>query len=64
MYSLRFRLVAAWVKAMDHQSDEPQTDFLQFLETNMSHQIMSFVDDPDDLVRASAVSRFWYHFGE
>ncbi|PIN16220.1 hypothetical protein CDL12_11130 [Handroanthus impetiginosus] len=47
---------------MDHQEDETRIDFLQRLETDISWYIMSFLDDPADLVRASAVSRFWQQF--
>ncbi|KAK6162453.1 hypothetical protein DH2020_002294 [Rehmannia glutinosa] len=47
---------------MDHQKAESGVNFLECLETDMSVYIMSFLDDPADLVRASAVSRFWRHF--
>lgn len=39
-------------------------DFLKWLETDMSMDIMSCLDDPSDLARVSSVSRFWRHFGE
>ncbi|KAK4418691.1 F-box protein [Sesamum alatum] len=41
---------------------ETQVDFLQCLETDVCVYIMSFLDDPGDLVRASAVSRVWHQF--
>ncbi|KAL6499311.1 hypothetical protein OROHE_025974 [Orobanche hederae] len=44
---------------MDHQKSESGIDFLQCLETDTSIYIMSFLDDPADLARASAVSRYW-----
>ncbi|KAG8391765.1 hypothetical protein BUALT_Bualt01G0221000 [Buddleja alternifolia] len=47
---------------MDHQIVETQVDFLQCLETDMALYILSYLDDPADLVRASAVSRFWRQF--
>lgn len=47
---------------MDHEKLEIKTDFLQCLETDMSLHIMSFLDDPVDVVRASAISHFWRHF--
>ncbi|KAI3444606.1 hypothetical protein Pfo_001271 [Paulownia fortunei] len=47
---------------MDHQKAESGIDFLQCLEIDMSLYIMSFLDDPADLVRVSAASRFWRQF--
>ncbi|KAL3814871.1 hypothetical protein ACJIZ3_016139 [Penstemon smallii] len=47
---------------MDRQKVDTRIDFLQCLETDMSLNVMSFLDDPADLVRASAVSRFWRQF--
>lgn len=41
---------------------ETQVDFLQCLETDVCLYIMSFLDDPGDLVRASVVSRSWHQF--
>ncbi|XP_073125637.1 F-box protein At4g00755-like isoform X2 [Henckelia pumila] len=49
-------------KLMDHKKVEITTDFLQCLETDMSVHVMSFLDDPADVVRASAISHFWRHF--
>ncbi|PIN16252.1 hypothetical protein CDL12_11129 [Handroanthus impetiginosus] len=50
------------LKGMDHQDDETRIDFLQHLETDISLYIMSFLDDPADLVSVSAVSWFWRQF--
>ncbi|KAL6494038.1 hypothetical protein OROGR_031947 [Orobanche gracilis] len=47
---------------MDHQKSESGIDFLKYLETDTSINIMSFLDDPADLARASAVSRYWREF--
>ncbi|CAA0820793.1 F-box protein [Striga hermonthica] len=47
---------------MDNEEDAIRIDFLQFLETDVSVHIMSFLDDPADVVRASAVSRNWRQF--
>ncbi|GFP93047.1 F-box protein at4g00755 [Phtheirospermum japonicum] len=47
---------------MDHQRAVNGINFLQCLESDMSVYIMSFLDDPSDLVRAYAVSRFWREF--
>ncbi|KAK3034882.1 hypothetical protein RJ639_033245 [Escallonia herrerae] len=41
---------------------ETRIDFLQWLETNMSLNILMYLDDPSDLIRATSVSRFWHHF--
>ncbi|KAL6569468.1 hypothetical protein OROMI_013982 [Orobanche minor] len=49
---------------MDHQKSESGIDFLQCLETDTSIYIMSFLDDPADLARASAVSRYWRECGK
>ncbi|KAL0379582.1 UNVERIFIED_CONTAM: F-box protein [Sesamum angustifolium] len=46
---------------MDHKV-ETQVDFLQCLETDVCLYIMSFLDDPGDVVRASVVSRSWHRF--
>ncbi|KAJ0265218.1 F-box protein [Hirschfeldia incana] len=37
-------------------------DFVKNLDADMSLAILSCLDDPSDLVRASAVSRSWRHF--
>ncbi|BBG97484.1 F-box family protein [Prunus dulcis] len=37
-------------------------DFLNWLEPDMSIQVLTCLDDPTDLVRISAVSRSWRHF--
>ncbi|GER57465.1 F-box family protein [Striga asiatica] len=47
---------------MDNEEAAIRIDFLQFLETDVSVHIMSFLDDPADVVRASAVSRNWRKF--
>ncbi|KAL3824036.1 hypothetical protein ACJIZ3_020065 [Penstemon smallii] len=47
---------------MDCKEAKPRVDFLQYLETDMSLYIMSFLHDPADLVRATSVSRFWRQF--
>ncbi|XP_075477574.1 F-box protein At4g00755-like isoform X2 [Primulina tabacum] len=47
---------------MDLEKVEIKIDFLQCLETDMSLHIMSFLDDPVDIVRASATSHFWRQF--
>ena len=39
-------------------------DFIKNLDTDTSLAILSCLDDPSDLVRASAVSRSWRHFGK
>ncbi|KAL6582246.1 hypothetical protein OROMI_006260 [Orobanche minor] len=44
---------------MPHRKPEPRIDFLQCLDdVDIRIHIMSLLDDPADLVRASAVSRF------
>ncbi|KAL3821380.1 hypothetical protein ACJIZ3_007285 [Penstemon smallii] len=47
---------------MDCKKTEAHIDFLQYLETDISLYIMSFLHDPADLVRASSVSHFWHRF--
>ncbi|KAL8500107.1 hypothetical protein ACS0TY_019923 [Phlomoides rotata] len=47
---------------MDHHKTETRINFLQCLDTDVCIYIMSFLDDPADVVRASAVSCFWHHF--
>ncbi|XP_051122681.1 F-box protein At4g00755-like [Andrographis paniculata] len=47
---------------MDQQRLGPLIDFLQFLGTDLSSYIMNFLDDPADVVRASAVSSSWREF--
>lgn len=47
---------------MDHEKVETSIDFLECFETDMSLHIMSFLDDPADVVRASAISHFWRNF--
>ncbi|KAH6789502.1 F-box family protein [Perilla frutescens var. frutescens] len=47
---------------MDHQKTESRINFVEHLETDVSIYIMSFLDDPADLVRISAVSRLWRQF--
>ncbi|KAL3832985.1 hypothetical protein ACJIZ3_007721 [Penstemon smallii] len=37
-------------------------DFMQYLETDLSLYIMSFLHDPSDLVRACSVSHSWHQF--
>ncbi|KAJ0466191.1 putative F-box-like domain superfamily protein [Helianthus annuus] len=39
-------------------------DFIQWLGVDMSMQILMCLDNPTDLVRVSAVSTAWRHFGE
>lgn len=39
-------------------------DFIQWLGADMSIKILMCLDNPTDLVRASAVSSSWRHFGE
>ncbi|KAK3038092.1 hypothetical protein RJ639_031646 [Escallonia herrerae] len=41
---------------------ETRIDFLHWLETDMSLNILMYLDDPSDLIRATSVSRFWRHF--
>ncbi|OVA14162.1 hypothetical protein BVC80_1787g265 [Macleaya cordata] len=43
---------------------EGYIDFLQFLNTDLSSYILSYLDDPADIVRISSVSRSWRQFGE
>lgn len=38
-------------------------DFVNNLDTDTSLSILSCLDDPSDIVRASAVSRSWRQFG-
>ncbi|WJX66477.1 hypothetical protein P8452_51034 [Trifolium repens] len=37
-------------------------DFIQWLGLDMSIKVLSYLDDPCDLVRVSSVSRSWYQF--
>ncbi|KAL7158636.1 hypothetical protein ABFS83_02G157400 [Erythranthe nasuta] len=46
----------------DNQRDETRSDFLKCFGIDLSVYIMSFLDDPADLVRASTVSHFWSQF--
>ncbi|KAL7121265.1 hypothetical protein ACP275_02G172400 [Erythranthe tilingii] len=46
----------------NNQRDETRSDFLKCVEIDLSFYIMSFLDDPADLVRATAVSHFWRQF--
>jgi hypothetical protein len=39
-------------------------DFIQWLGLDMSIKVLSYLDDPCDLVRVSSVSRSWYQFGK
>jgi hypothetical protein len=39
-------------------------DFIQWLEPDMSIKILTHLDDPSDLVRASSVSSAWHRFGK
>ncbi|XAR63097.1 hypothetical protein NMG60_11022921 [Bertholletia excelsa] len=41
---------------------ETRIDFLQWLQVDMGLNILLCLDDPSDIIRASAVSRFWHHF--
>lgn len=43
---------------------EPRIDFFQCLGTDVSRLITNFLDDEGDLVRFTAVSRFWREYGE
>ncbi|KAK4484584.1 hypothetical protein RD792_007168, partial [Penstemon davidsonii] len=47
---------------MDCEKSNARIDFLQYLETDLSLYIMSFLHDPADLVCASSVSQFWHRF--
>ncbi|KAJ0439307.1 putative F-box domain-containing protein [Helianthus annuus] len=44
---------------MSLQNMEAQIDFLQWLEPDMALKILTYLDDSADLIRASAVSRYW-----
>ncbi|XP_028769086.1 F-box protein At4g00755 isoform X1 [Neltuma alba] len=37
-------------------------DFIYWLDPDMSHKILTCLDDPSDLVRVSCVSRSWRHY--
>lgn len=39
-------------------------DFVKWLGQDMPMKILAYLNDPSDLVRASAVSRSWREFGE
>jgi hypothetical protein len=39
-------------------------DFIQWLGPDMSIKVLSYLDDPCDLVRVSFVSRSWNRFGK
>ncbi|KAL7238796.1 hypothetical protein ACSBR2_004820 [Camellia fascicularis] len=41
---------------------EARCDFFQWLQMDMSLKIFMSLDDPSDLIRASAVSLSWHHF--
>lgn len=49
---------------MDHHKTESRINFLQCLEADVCIYILSFLDDPADVVRASAVSCFWRQFSK
>lgn len=49
---------------MNRVSSKNSMDFVNRLDTDMSVAILSCLDDPSDLVRASAVSRSWREFGK
>jgi hypothetical protein len=42
---------------------ETNMDFIQWLGPDLSIKVFSCLDDPGDLVRASAVCSSWEHFG-
>jgi len=39
-------------------------DFIQWLGPDLSTKVLTYLDDPSDLVRVCAVSRSWYRFGD
>jgi len=39
-------------------------DFLNWLDPDISVQILMYLEDPSDLVHVSSVSRSWRDFGE
>lgn len=39
-------------------------DFVQLLNADLSTNILSYLDDPADVVRVGSVSRVWRQFGE
>lgn len=39
-------------------------DFIHWLGPDLSMKILSYLDDPSDLVRASTVSSSWHQFGK
>lgn len=39
-------------------------DFFQWLELDMVIKILACLEDSADLIRASAVSRYWQNLGE
>jgi hypothetical protein len=43
---------------------EARMDFLDRLGTDLSSEILTYLDDPSDLFRVSRVSRSWRHLGE
>ncbi|MCD7461173.1 hypothetical protein HAX54_045425 [Datura stramonium] len=41
---------------------ETRVDFVLWMENNVSRNILTRLNDPADVVRVAAVSRFWYQF--
>lgn len=55
-----------WINFYSGQSIRMETriDFVQSLESDMSVNILTCLNDPVDVVRAGSVSSLWHHFGE
>lgn len=43
---------------------EADSSFVDCFDNDLTSNILEFLDDPADVIRASAVSRSWCHFGE
>lgn len=49
---------------LQSETTEIGIDFLKYLESDTGVSILSLIEDPADLIRISAVSRFWRQFGK
>lgn len=58
-----YNLVLTYFFSGPSHSMETRIDFLEWLEPDMAFKILSCLDDSADLVRASAVSRYWQNIG-
>lgn len=65
MYNINQIFLAESVKiTLDLEFMEEFCDFLQWLGADMSIKILASLENPTDLVRASAVSSSWRRFSE